>query len=71
MFIYDQQGAIALGREEGIQQGIQQGKRNIARNLLGQLNDEAIAQITGLSLEAFAERGVSRIATLRQAANND
>ena len=67
MFIYDQQGAIALGREEGLQQGIEQGieqeKRNIARNLLGQLNDEAIAQITGLSLEA--------IAALRQAASND
>nr|WP_318731881.1 Rpn family recombination-promoting nuclease/putative transposase [Roseofilum sp. Belize Diploria] len=50
MFIYDQQGAIALGRQEGIEEG----KRAIARNLLGQLNDEEIAQATGLSLEAVA-----------------
>lgn len=50
MFIYDQQGAIALG----IEQGIEQGKREIARNLLGRLDDEAIASVTGLSLEAVA-----------------
>ena len=59
MFIYDQQGAIALG----IEQGIEQGKLDVARNLLGQLNDEAIAQATGLSLEA--------IAALRQDMTND
>ncbi|MEB3883588.1 Rpn family recombination-promoting nuclease/putative transposase [Lyngbya sp. CCY1209] len=47
MFIYDQQGAIALGREEGREEA----QRDVARNLLGQLNDEAIAQATGLSLE--------------------
>ena len=47
MFIYDQKGAIALGLE----QGLEQGKCEIDRNLLGQLNDEAIAQVTGLSLE--------------------
>ncbi|MDY7021060.1 MAG: Rpn family recombination-promoting nuclease/putative transposase, partial [Cyanobacteriota bacterium] len=69
MFIYDQQGAIALGREEGREQGLEEGreqgleegreegreeqKRDIARNLLNQLNDEAIAAVTGLSLEAI------------------
>ncbi|MFP4009291.1 MAG: Rpn family recombination-promoting nuclease/putative transposase [Spirulinaceae cyanobacterium] len=60
MFIYDQQGAVALGREEGRQQGLEEGreegreeeKRAIARNLLSQFDDNAIAQITGLSLEA-------------------
>ncbi|HBB34125.1 MAG TPA: transposase [Cyanobacteria bacterium UBA8803] len=67
MFIYDQQGAIALGREEGLQQGreegLQQGREQgreegmqakaiaIAQQLLSQLDDEAICQITELSLE--------------------
>jgi predicted transposase/invertase (TIGR01784 family) len=55
MFIYDQQGAINLGREEE--------KRGIARNLLAQLNDEAIASATGLSLKALEE--------LRQEVSND
>ncbi|MBE9042668.1 Rpn family recombination-promoting nuclease/putative transposase [Oscillatoriales cyanobacterium LEGE 11467] len=43
MFIYDQQGAIALGREEE--------KRIIARNLLDRLDDATIAQTTGLSIK--------------------
>jgi predicted transposase/invertase (TIGR01784 family) len=55
MLIYDQQGAINLGREEE--------KRGIARNLLAQLNDEAIASATGLSLKAVEE--------LRQEVSND
>ena len=55
MFIYDQQGAINLGREEE--------KRGIARTLLTQLNDEAIASATGLSLKAVEE--------LRQEMSND
>ena len=59
MFIYDQQGAIALGMEEGRQQGIEQGEqqatRAIARNLLDRLDDETIAQTTGLSVEAIRE----------------
>lgn len=79
MFIYDQQGAIALGREEGREQGLEEGreqgleegreegreeqKRDIARNLLNQLNDEAIAAVTGLSLEA--------IEVLRREASDD
>jgi len=55
MFIYDQQGAINLGREEE--------KRGIARNLLARLDDEAIAEATGLSLKAIEE--------LRQEVSND
>ncbi|MEQ8960613.1 MAG: Rpn family recombination-promoting nuclease/putative transposase, partial [Coleofasciculus sp. C2-GNP5-27] len=47
MFIYDQQGAVALGRE--------QEKRAIAENLLTLLDDEAIAATTGLSLETIRE----------------
>ncbi len=58
MFIYDQQGAIAFGLQQGLEQGRQEGveqaKRDMARNLLGQLNDEAIAQATGLSLAEIA-----------------
>lgn len=67
MFIYDQQGAIALGLQQGRQQGREEGreeaKRETARNLLGQLNDETIAQATGLSLE--------EIATLREERSSD
>ncbi|XZO04200.1 MAG: Rpn family recombination-promoting nuclease/putative transposase [Microcoleus sp.] len=59
MFIYDQQGAINLGREEAREEE----KRGIARNLLAQLNDEAIASATGLSLKAVEE--------LRQELSND
>jgi len=59
MFIYDQQGAINLGREEAREEE----KRGIARNLLAQLNDEAIASATGLSLKAIEE--------LRQEVSND
>ncbi|MEG4854946.1 Rpn family recombination-promoting nuclease/putative transposase [Microcoleus sp. B5-D4] len=59
MFIYDQQGAINLGREEAREEE----KRGIARNLLAQLNDEAIASATGLSLKAVEE--------LRQEVSND
>ena len=50
MFIYDQQGAVALGREEGRKQGMEEEKLAIARKLLPILDDEAIAQTTGLSL---------------------
>jgi predicted transposase/invertase (TIGR01784 family) len=54
-FIYDQQGAIALGREEGRQQGREEGennaKRAIARQLLEILDDETISQTTGLTVE--------------------
>ncbi|GAB4278880.1 MAG: hypothetical protein Fur0025_05760 [Oscillatoriaceae cyanobacterium] len=51
------------GIEEGIEEGREQAKRDMARNLLGQLNDETIAQVTGLSLEV--------IATLRQEMTNN
>ncbi|MEQ9553815.1 MAG: Rpn family recombination-promoting nuclease/putative transposase [Coleofasciculus sp. G3-WIS-01] len=71
MFIYDQQGAVALGREEGREEGRQEGKkegrqegrqegkkeeqRAIAKKLLTLLDDEAIALTTGLSMEAVRE----------------
>ena len=67
MFIYDQQGAIALGREEGRAEGRAEGRTEgrtegraegmrekaiaIAQQLLSQLDDEAICKITELSLE--------------------
>lgn len=63
MFIYDQQGAINLGREEEREEGREEEKRGIARNLLAQLNDEAMATATGLSLKAVEE--------LRQEVSND
>ena len=67
MFIYDQQGAVALGREEGREQGLQEGRqegrlegkkeeqRMIGQKLLTVLDDEAIAATTGLSLEVVRE----------------
>ena len=59
MFIYDQQGAVALGveqgRAEGRAEGREQEKLAIARKLLTQLDDEAITQTTGLSLEAVRD----------------
>jgi predicted transposase/invertase (TIGR01784 family) len=59
LFIYDQQGAIALGREEGREQGRQEGRQEgmrekaiaIARQLLDRFDDETISQIAELSLE--------------------
>ena len=62
-FIYDQQGAIIKasregieqGREEGIEQGREEGMREkaiaIARQLLSQLDNDTISQVTGLSVE--------------------
>ena len=53
MFIYDQQGAVNLGMEQGRQQGREQEKLAIATKLLDVLDDEAIAKTTGLNLEAI------------------
>ncbi|MCC3413120.1 MULTISPECIES: Rpn family recombination-promoting nuclease/putative transposase [unclassified Microcoleus] len=58
-FIYDQQGAIIKslneGIKQGIEQGIEQGKREeklaIARQLLSQLDNDKISQVTGLTVE--------------------
>ena len=62
-FIYDQQGAIIKAVQDGIEQGIEQGiergieqgkqeeKMAIARQLLSQLDNDTIAQVTGLSVE--------------------
>ncbi len=63
MFIYDQQGAVNLGMEQGRAKGRAEGKAEgkkeqqlaIARNLLARLDDEAIAQTTGLSLETIRD----------------
>ncbi len=55
MFIYDQQGAISLGRAEGRAEGLAEGQREeklaIARQLLDLLNDDTISQTTGLSID--------------------
>lgn len=59
MFIYDQQGALNLKLEQGIEQGLKRGrqaeKRNIARNLLARLSNEAIAEVTELSLQEIED----------------
>ncbi|MDY6937288.1 MAG: Rpn family recombination-promoting nuclease/putative transposase [Cyanobacteriota bacterium] len=55
MFIYDQQGAIALGIEQGLEKGRDKATRDIARNLLDRLDDETIANTTGLNLEEVRE----------------
>ena len=59
MFIYDQQGAVNLGMEQGRAEGKAEGKKEqqlaIARNLLERLDDEVIAQTTGLSLETIRD----------------
>ncbi|MGB3559822.1 MAG: Rpn family recombination-promoting nuclease/putative transposase [Geitlerinemataceae cyanobacterium] len=59
MFIYDQQGAIALGREEGREEGETNTKRSIARQLLEILDDERISQTTGLSVQEVRELRVN------------
>jgi predicted transposase/invertase (TIGR01784 family) len=51
MFIYDQQGAISLGRAEGRAEGQREEKLAIARQLLDLLNDDTISQTTGLSID--------------------
>ena len=62
-FIYDQQGAIIKAVQDGIEQGIEQGREQgreqgmrekaiaIARQLISQLDNEMISQVTGLSVE--------------------
>ncbi|XZN91652.1 MAG: Rpn family recombination-promoting nuclease/putative transposase [Microcoleus sp.] len=50
-FIYDQQGAIIKAVQEGIEQGKREEKLAIARQLLSQLDNATISQVTGLSVE--------------------
>jgi hypothetical protein len=54
-FIYDQQGAIIKAVQDGIEQGREEGMREkaiaIARQLISQLDNAMISQVTGLSLE--------------------
>jgi predicted transposase/invertase (TIGR01784 family) len=59
IFIQDQRGAITKaaresleqGRQEGLAEGLQQKAYEIARKMLGVLDDQAIAEMTGLTLE--------------------
>ncbi|MCP2732231.1 Rpn family recombination-promoting nuclease/putative transposase [Limnofasciculus baicalensis] len=51
MFIYDQEGAILLGREEGREEGMREKAIAIVQELLPRLDDETISQITGISIE--------------------
>ena len=62
-YIYNQEGALVKatedaeqrglerGLEQGLERGLEQGKLDVARRLLTLLDDEAIAQSTGLSIE--------------------
>jgi len=54
IFIQDQLGALSLAKKQGIEQGIEQGNHEatlaIARSLLDVLDDNAIADSTGLSI---------------------
>ena len=47
----DQSTREKSAREEGIRDGIEKGKIDIARNLIGLLDDETIANKTGLSID--------------------
>jgi predicted transposase/invertase (TIGR01784 family) len=59
IFIQDQRGAITKaakesleqGRQEGLAEGLQQKTYEIAKKMLGVLDDRAIAEMTGLTLE--------------------
>lgn len=55
IFIQDQRGAIIKATKQGLQQGLQQGtqqaKLEIARRLLPVLDNAAISQATGLTIE--------------------
>jgi len=50
IFIQDQRGALSLAKKQGLQEGRHEEKVNIARSLLALLDDEAIANSTGLRL---------------------
>ncbi|MBE9014436.1 Rpn family recombination-promoting nuclease/putative transposase [Pseudanabaenaceae cyanobacterium LEGE 13415] len=58
-FIQDQRGAIEKGIKQGIQQGIKQGiqqgerqaKLEMVQRMIGVMDDETIAQVTGLTIE--------------------
>ncbi len=55
IFIHDQRNAILKAKRQGMEKGREEGelaaKLEIARRLLGQMDDEAIAQVTGLAVE--------------------
>ena len=55
MYIQDKRGALThatrVAREQGLEQGRQDMQRSIAQNLLQTLDNAAINQITGLTLD--------------------
>ena len=51
MFIQDQRGAIIKATKQALAQGVKKTTLDIARRLLPMLEDEAISQTTGLSIE--------------------
>ena len=51
LFIYDQQGAIRLAKQEGLEEGSKQKAQEIARQLLDVIDDSTIAKTTGLTIE--------------------
>jgi len=63
IFIQDQRGALSLAKKEGLKEGMEKGREegeykatlSIARSLLAVLDDQAIADVTGLSMTLIAE----------------
>jgi len=72
IFIQDQRGALSLAKKQGLQQGIKQGieqgehtaKLTIAQSLLDLLDDQAIANSTGLSLKKVEQLRTPRGSSL-------
>jgi predicted transposase/invertase (TIGR01784 family) len=54
IFIQDQRGAIAFATKQGLEQGSRTTQVTIAQNLLAVMDDAAISQATGLSVEQIA-----------------
>ena len=63
MYIQDQRGALTYATKEATEKGLKEGKeegrkemqRSIAQQLLSTLDDSAISQATGLSLEEVSD----------------
>ena len=49
------QKLVDRGMKQGLERGLEQGKLEIARNLIGLLDDQTIAERTGLPLETVLE----------------
>lgn len=46
---------INKGKKEGLKEGIKENRLEIAKNLIGLLDEQVIAERTGLSLDAVKE----------------